>query len=262
MPGRFVVHLHATLVNQFSCCREGRRLVQDNLGDDVIWVDLVDPGFALAKPCKKSWGLHPPHRQGVPAGRDHAEPRARGERGDARGDDRPYRVAVPRWLRPFGSRPPRSVPQEPGRGGRARGVAGHALGAQAEVRALVNVIGPALRGLLSRTGEPLKVVTFDDSAPVLDLVAREGRPRRSHGGTSHAGPDRVLPVVPALGRGPARRAGRGPEGAPRRRRARAHRAPTRCRPSWSWCRAWACSRAGTPGRTPTPPASCTSTPSR
>ncbi len=49
MPGRFVVHLHATWVNQFSCCREGRSLVLDNLGDDVIWIDLVDPGFALAQ---------------------------------------------------------------------------------------------------------------------------------------------------------------------------------------------------------------------
>jgi len=42
-----VVHLHATWVNQFSCCREGRSLVLDNLGDDVIWIDLVDPGFAF-----------------------------------------------------------------------------------------------------------------------------------------------------------------------------------------------------------------------
>jgi len=40
--GRFVVHLHATLVNEFSCCQEGRRLVCQQLRQDVIWVDLVD----------------------------------------------------------------------------------------------------------------------------------------------------------------------------------------------------------------------------
>ena len=43
-----------------------------------------------------------------------------------------------------------------------------------EARALINVIGPALRGLLGRSGEPLKVATFDGSAPVVDLVGREG----------------------------------------------------------------------------------------
>jgi len=32
MPGRFVVHLHATLVNEFSCCQEGRRLSASNSG--------------------------------------------------------------------------------------------------------------------------------------------------------------------------------------------------------------------------------------
>jgi rhamnose utilization protein RhaD (predicted bifunctional aldolase and dehydrogenase) len=49
MPGRFVVHLHATAVNQFACSRGGRVLVEQYLGDDVAWVDLVDPGFILAK---------------------------------------------------------------------------------------------------------------------------------------------------------------------------------------------------------------------
>ena len=53
MPGRFVVHLHATLVNQFSCGREGKRLVQQHLGDEVVWIDLVDPGFALAQTLRE-----------------------------------------------------------------------------------------------------------------------------------------------------------------------------------------------------------------
>lgn len=49
MPGRFVAHVHANLVNQFSCCRQGKRLVLGALGRQVVWVELVDPGFALAK---------------------------------------------------------------------------------------------------------------------------------------------------------------------------------------------------------------------
>ncbi len=49
MPGRFVVHLHATVVNQFACSRDGRRLVGQHLAQDVVWVGLVDPGFILAK---------------------------------------------------------------------------------------------------------------------------------------------------------------------------------------------------------------------
>ena len=49
MPGKFVVHLHATGVNQFACSQGGRALVAQFLGDDVAWVDLVDPGFILAK---------------------------------------------------------------------------------------------------------------------------------------------------------------------------------------------------------------------
>jgi NAD(P)-dependent dehydrogenase (short-subunit alcohol dehydrogenase family) len=61
---------------------------------------------------------------------------------------------------------------------------------ETEVRALVNVIGPALRGLLSRTGEPLKVVTFDDSAPVLDLVAGEDGRAIAMGGP--LSPDQIV----------------------------------------------------------------------
>lgn len=49
MPGRFVVHLHATAVNQFACSRGGRALVEEHLAGEVAWVDLVDPGFILAR---------------------------------------------------------------------------------------------------------------------------------------------------------------------------------------------------------------------
>ena len=67
MPGRFVVHLHATLVNQFSCGREGKRLVQQHLGDDVVWIDLVDPGFCAGPGLTgRASGVHSPDRPGTP----------------------------------------------------------------------------------------------------------------------------------------------------------------------------------------------------
>lgn len=56
MPGRFVVHLHATAVNQFACSRGGRTLVEEHLAGEVAWVDLVDPGFILARTMREVLG--------------------------------------------------------------------------------------------------------------------------------------------------------------------------------------------------------------
>lgn len=52
LPGTFVAHLHATVVNQFSCCTEGERLIRQELGQEVLWVELVDPGLALARSAR------------------------------------------------------------------------------------------------------------------------------------------------------------------------------------------------------------------
>ncbi len=191
MPGRFVVHLHATIVNQFSCGREGRRLVEDNLGEDVIWVDLVDPGFALAqalqeelraftrrtgKQCPRAVimqnhglvvsGATPEETSG------HIDWLSASLRAIKDKASREY-AAVEHAGSGFAS-PEHPLAGAPATGQRAPG--------ETEVRALVNVIGPALRGLLGRSGEPLKVVTFDCSAPVLDLVAGEGGRALAMGG--------------------------------------------------------------------------------
>jgi rhamnose utilization protein RhaD (predicted bifunctional aldolase and dehydrogenase)/NAD(P)-dependent dehydrogenase (short-subunit alcohol dehydrogenase family) len=179
MPGRFVVHLHATWVNQFSCCREGRRLVLDNLGDDVIWVDLVDPGFALAQTLQQQLRAFSGR-----TGKDCPRAVIMQNHGLVVSGATPEETSAHiEWL----SSELRVVHDQAAKehsdeahAGRDRAGAGALSGADAldeiDVRALVNVIGPALRALLSGAGEPLKVVTFDDSAPVRDLVAGdEGR---------------------------------------------------------------------------------------
>jgi len=53
MPGRFVVHLHATLVNEFSCCQEGRRLVCQQLRQDVIWLTSSTLDLLWQRRCKR-----------------------------------------------------------------------------------------------------------------------------------------------------------------------------------------------------------------
>jgi NAD(P)-dependent dehydrogenase (short-subunit alcohol dehydrogenase family)/rhamnose utilization protein RhaD (predicted bifunctional aldolase and dehydrogenase) len=170
MPGRFVVHLHATWVNQFSCCREGRSLVLDNLGDDVIWIDLVDPGFALAQALQEELRAFTGR-----TGKDCPRAVIMQNHGLVVSGATPEETSghidwVSGSLRAIRDR---AVREHAGPEQALVGApAGHGRSfADAEVRALVNVIGPALRGLLSRTGEALKVVTFDRSAPVLDLVA-------------------------------------------------------------------------------------------
>jgi len=48
-PHRFVVHTHATAVNQVSCAGDGAKLARDLWGKSVVWVDYVDPGVTLAR---------------------------------------------------------------------------------------------------------------------------------------------------------------------------------------------------------------------
>ena len=193
MPGRFVVHLHATWVNQFSCCREGRSLVLDNLGDDVIWIDLVDPGFALAQALQEELLAFTGR-----TGKDCPRAVIMQNHGlVVSGATRQETTAHIEWL----SSELRAVHDQAAKehadkehADKERAAAGALShpGAldETEVRALVNVIGPALRGLLGRTGEPLKVVTFDDSAPVLELVAGEGGCAIAMGGP--LSPDQIV----------------------------------------------------------------------
>ena len=54
VPGRFVVHTHATLVNALTCSIRGVQLAQECLGDACLWVEFVDPGYTLGRVLKEN----------------------------------------------------------------------------------------------------------------------------------------------------------------------------------------------------------------
>jgi rhamnose utilization protein RhaD (predicted bifunctional aldolase and dehydrogenase)/NAD(P)-dependent dehydrogenase (short-subunit alcohol dehydrogenase family) len=168
MPGRFVVHLHATVVNQFSCCRDGKRLVDHHLGEDVVWVELVDPGFALAQALRdKLVEFKARTARECPRGvimQNHGLVVS----GDTPDEVRGHLEWLLASLRRIGEEAVPAESRSPGLGDARVAID------QAEARAIVNVVGPALRGLLSPAGSALKVVTFDDSPAVVDLVTRPG----------------------------------------------------------------------------------------
>jgi rhamnose utilization protein RhaD (predicted bifunctional aldolase and dehydrogenase)/NAD(P)-dependent dehydrogenase (short-subunit alcohol dehydrogenase family) len=158
MPGTFVVHTHATVVNMFTCAEAGKKLIHDLLGDSVVWLADVDPGHVLAqtlrdalKDFQKRTGQARPRavimqNHGlVVSGESAAEIR----------EQTNWLLGI---LRAALAKTPKENPFGP-----------ITRADPAKVRRAVNLIGPALRGLLA-TDENLKIVTFDDSPAVMELV--------------------------------------------------------------------------------------------
>ncbi|MDA3823336.1 MAG: class II aldolase/adducin family protein [Bacteroidales bacterium] len=52
IPIRFIVHLHPALVNGLTCSVIGEEGMKQ-LFDDALWIDIVNPGFILAKTVKE-----------------------------------------------------------------------------------------------------------------------------------------------------------------------------------------------------------------
>lgn len=164
MPGQFVVHSHPTLPNMLTCCVRGAALCRELLGDQVLWIPYVTPGFILATTIRKAL-------QDYTQRTGRARPAAilHQNHGFLVSGDSPEEVRANSDL-VLGKLRERLGPDA------AREAFGPATRANAaDARALVNALGPVLRGLLA-TGDKLKIVRFDDSEITLSLVgAQSGR---------------------------------------------------------------------------------------
>ncbi|MDT4761274.1 class II aldolase/adducin family protein [Sphaerochaeta sp. PS] len=56
LPFTYVVHLHPALVNGITCSVEGQKAVERNF-PDALWIELVKPGFILAKIVRQRLAL-------------------------------------------------------------------------------------------------------------------------------------------------------------------------------------------------------------
>jgi NAD(P)-dependent dehydrogenase (short-subunit alcohol dehydrogenase family)/rhamnose utilization protein RhaD (predicted bifunctional aldolase and dehydrogenase) len=158
IPGRYVVHTHPTLVNIFGCSRDGGAIIGREVGDEVLWVDPVDPGFLLARTLEQALGAYRSR-----TGREGPRAIMMANHGLVVSGETPDEIrAHTDWLFQELERmlePTRSM--EP---------FGVVLTLDAvRARELVNTIAPALRALLS-SGEALKVVTLDDSPSTMRLA--------------------------------------------------------------------------------------------
>lgn len=158
LPGQFVVHSHATLANALTCCSKGQAIAKELFGDKIIWIPYVDPGFLLAKTLyqalndyQNKTGKEKPlavfmQNHGLIVSGDTPDEIMKSTDEiistiQARLNKTPGEFVFGEWTQ-----------QE-----------------EAITRKLVGIIGPALRGLLARE-ESLKVVTFDNSKTIIDLV--------------------------------------------------------------------------------------------
>ncbi len=159
LPCKYIIHTHATLVNMITCCVDGEKLTNELFGDEALWIPYVDPGFILAQTLdvafqawtKRTGRACPPavimQKHGLIVCGDTPE-EIRQQTELVMGKIQ-AKLAATKAKDLFGT-------VEKIEGERAKG--------------LINIIGPALRGLLAES-DTLKIVTFDDSEPVLSLVA-------------------------------------------------------------------------------------------
>jgi len=161
VPGKYIVHSHATIANTLTCCTDGKAAAEEIFGDDIVWVPYVDPGFILAQTLKQAL-----EEYRARTGRDQAKAILMANHGLIVAGDDPESIRdnTDEILGKIASRlgddwQTKSIGEVTRIGG---------------TNELVRRIGPALRVLLADdpTG-PLKVVTFDDSDIALGLIGAE-----------------------------------------------------------------------------------------
>jgi len=157
VPGRFVVHGHATVANALTCCVRGEAIAREIFGDEVLWVPFVDPGFALAQTLRAGLATH--------QGKHGRAPRAvlMANHGIIVAGDAPEVVrGNADWLleaisRRLAASPP--APWTASATSRRAGAAAPAL-----------LIAPTLRGLLAES-PTLPVVALEDGEEALAFAA-------------------------------------------------------------------------------------------
>ena len=158
LPRRFVVHTHSTAVNTVACSVQGERLASEILGDAILWIDYVDPGYTLARVLSSAL-VHYAAR----ARRDCPPAVLMQNHGLIVCGDTPEEILQhTQWILDRIESYEKTLEEDEPFGQVCR------IGAE-PARRMINTLGPALRALLAE-GDTLKTVTFDDSDEALGLA--------------------------------------------------------------------------------------------
>ncbi len=157
LPERFVLHTHPTTINFVTCSTAGAELTERLFGDRGLWIPYTDPGLPLARVIRDA-RVARVAETGKPAPRvlllqNHGLVIA----ADATAEIEELSDWVVTQILDGAARQPEFA-----------WVGVERLPAP-EATALVNAIGPSLRGLLG-TGERLPIVTFDDSPLAVEVA--------------------------------------------------------------------------------------------
>jgi NAD(P)-dependent dehydrogenase (short-subunit alcohol dehydrogenase family)/rhamnose utilization protein RhaD (predicted bifunctional aldolase and dehydrogenase) len=163
LPERFVLHTHAIVPNAIACNQDGEALMGDLFGDEALWVPYTDPGLPLARKIHQLRVAHEA-RTGQPAPRITFM----GDHGIIVSAETTAGIAE---LNEHVMGTVRAAIEKSGIivGGSGRAAARIAAD-EAHANAMVKVIAPTLRSLLSTAGGPLKMVTYDRAPGAADYL--------------------------------------------------------------------------------------------
>jgi NAD(P)-dependent dehydrogenase (short-subunit alcohol dehydrogenase family)/rhamnose utilization protein RhaD (predicted bifunctional aldolase and dehydrogenase) len=183
LPERFVLHTHAIVPNAVTCNHDGEAIMRDLFGDEALWVPYTDPGLPLARTIHELREAHVARTGGQ-------EPRITfmGDHGIIVSADTTDEIAE------LNEHVMGTVRGALERAGVAVGGSGRAAARiaadEARAGALLGTIAPALRGLLSATGGPLKLVTYDPAPRAAEYLESETGKQAVTGGAMT--PDQIV----------------------------------------------------------------------
>ena len=178
VPQTYVVHSHATIVNTLTCHTNGRQLAREIFGDEMVWLPFVDPGFVLGQQLKTSLYEH------------SAETGTAGFKAILMANHGLIVAADdPEEIRDFTEATLAKIEARLGNDWQTTAFGTPQVAADANE--LIEVIAPALRGLLAEEGgKSLSRVLIDDSEIALGLVGTEAGKEVAVGGP--LSPDQIV----------------------------------------------------------------------